>query len=472
MLIPVILSGGAGSRLWPVSREAYPKPFIKLRDGKTLLHTTIERAAAVGADHFITVTNREYYFLTKDEYSKSSVRGSQTFLLEPCGRNTAPAVAMAALHALAVFGKDSQLLILPADHLIEDHVAFASAAHQAAKLAHGSTLVTFGIPPTHPEIGYGYIECGETLAEPQSYRVKRFVEKPSAEVAAAFVSSKQFLWNSGMFCFGAQSFIDALRECAPELHAAAKECWNATLHDTGDKIHLQADHFAKLADISIDYAVMEKYADVAVVRADFGWNDIGSWNAVGDLTSPDSNGNRIAGKAISIDSSGCFIQSNSRVVAVVGVNDLIVVDTPDALLISDKGRAQDVKRVVSQLKLSDHSTHRQHRTVHRPWGTYTDLEEGPCYRIKRIVVKPGAALSLQKHQYRSEHWVVLSGMAEVVNGERQYSVQPNESTFISAGATHRLSNPGAEDLVIIEVQTGSYVGEDDIVRLEDVYGRA
>jgi len=473
MLIPVILSGGAGSRLWPVSREAYPKPFIRLPDGKTLLRKTIDRAARVGtADVLMTVTNREYYFLTKEEYERTGRRDKQLFLLEPCARNTAPAVAMAAFQAAARYGADTQLLILPADHLIEDHEAFAAAVQVAQKIARTGALATFGIVPTRPETGYGYIEAGSATEVDGCQRVARFVEKPSAETAAQFVASNNFLWNSGMFCFGAEAFLNALERCSPNLYRAARTCWESTEDRDEDKVQLNADHFAKLDDISIDYAVMEKHDNVAVVRASFPWNDIGSWSAVGELTPPDEKGNRISGEAITVDTRDCYIQSEGRVVAAIGVKNLIVIDTPDALLVTDKSRVQDVKQVVSQLKLQNHATHQVHRTVHRPWGSYTVLEEGPNYKLKRIVVKPQASLSLQMHHHRSEHWVVISGTAEVVNGTKQYTIRTNESTFIPAGRKHRLANRGPEELAIIEVQTGSYVGEDDIVRFEDVYGRA
>jgi mannose-1-phosphate guanylyltransferase/mannose-6-phosphate isomerase len=370
MLVPVILSGGAGSRLWPVSREAYPKPCIRMADGRTLLRKTYDRAAALpGVDTIVTVTNREYYFLTKDEYAQAAQPQRQHFLLEPCGRNTAPALAMAAFHALEVCGSDARLLVLPADHLIEDEAAFAAAVRDAAALARNGLLVTFGVPPTRPETGYGYVECGEAAAVPGSHHVRRFVEKPTLAVAEEFVSSGRFYWNSGMFCFNAQTFLKALEACAPELHGAAAQCWAQTSKLEPEKIHLSATHFAQLQDISIDYAVMEKYQDVAVVRATFDWNDIGSWNAVGELTAPDANGNRISGEAITIDAEGCYIQSDCRVVAAVGVKDLIVVDTPDALLVTDKSRVQDVKQVVSQLKLTNHASHQVHRTVYRPWGS-------------------------------------------------------------------------------------------------------
>ena len=473
MFVPVILSGGAGSRLWPVSREAYPKPFIRLPDGKTLLQKTFERACGLSDTHaVITVTNREYYFLTKDEYARNSSTAEQSFLLEPCGRNTAPAVAMAAFHAIARYGDDVQLLILPADHLIDDTPTFESAVASARQLARNGTLVTFGVAPTRPETGYGYIECGARTGGDCGYRVARFVEKPNAAVASEFVASGRFLWNSGMFCFRASAFLKALETHAPGLYRSAESCWNSTERPEAEKIQLNVEAFGKLEDVSIDYAVMEKHADVAVVRAAFDWNDIGSWSAVGELTSADADGNRISGEAITVDSTGCYIQSDSRMVAAVGVKDLVVVDTPDALLVADKNRVQDVKRVVSQLKVRNHATHQVHLTVHRPWGTYTTVAEGPTHKIKRITVKPKASLSLQMHQHRSEHWVVLSGVAEVVNGSKEYRVYPNESTFIPAGRRHRLANPGKDELVIIEVQTGSYVGEDDITRFEDVYGRA
>lgn len=474
MLVPVILSGGAGSRLWPVSRESYPKPFIRLADGKTLLRKAFERAIAIsGVEVVITVTNREYYFLTKDEYDGTESGVRRLFLLEPRGRNTAPAVAMAALHAVALYGEDVELLVLPADHVVEDAAAFQAAVRAARGLASSGVLVTFGIAPTRAETGYGYIECGAPTADGEGFCVKRFVEKPAAEVAAEFIASGRFLWNSGMFCFRAQAYLDALRSCAPGLHEKIAACWAATASAADpEKVQLSPEHFEKLDDVSIDYAVMEKHPDVAVVRAVFDWNDIGSWRAMGDLIDADAHGNRILGEVIAVDTRNCFVQSDSRLVATVGLENLVVVDTPDALLVMDQSRAQDVKEVVSRLKVSNHAAHDIHATMHRPWGTYTVLEEGPSHKIKRIVVKPRASISLQMHHHRSEHWVVVSGTADVVNGSATVRLRQNESTFIPAGARHRLSNAAAEDLVIIEVQTGSYLGEDDIVRFEDTYGRA
>lgn len=469
-LIPVILSGGAGSRLWPVSREALPKPFIRLPDGESLLLKTKCRAAALpDVREFITVTNRDYYFLTRDEYYAAGCAERHTYLLEPIGRNTAPAIAMAALQAAALHGEDTELLVLPADHLIDDLPLFNAAVAKARVLAASGALVTFGITPDRPETGYGYIECGAQLG-PECYRVARFVEKPDAYRAAEFLRTKRFLWNSGMFCFRAGAFITALEKCAPELSLLSRLAWNARSVD-GRTTHFEPTSFAALPDISVDYAVMEQHDDVAVVQASFGWNDIGSWNALAELTPADARGNRSVGETITIDTADCYLQSDSRVIAAVGVKNLVVVDTPDALLIADKDNVQDVKKVYAQLKLANHAAHQIHRTVNRPWGTYTVLEEGPRFKLKRIVVKPGASLSLQMHQHRSEHWVVLGGVARVTNGDRVYTVQANESTFIPAHHKHRLENPGVEELVIIEVQVGDYVGEDDIARFDDVYGR-
>ena len=472
MLIPVILSGGVGARLWPVSREAYPKPFIRLADGQSLLQKTLQRASALaGAGDVITVTNQEYVFATRDEYRSVPNAPACQFLLEPSARNTAPAIALAALYALTRWGPDAIMLILPADHVVDPLLAFQAAVAQAQKLATDGRIVVFGIQPTAPETAYGYIECGTAVGQ-HAFEVKRFVEKPQPQLAAEFVASGRHLWNSGMFCFTARTMLDNLREHAPELFVAAERCWTATRERTGDAISLDAASFAVLPAISIDYAVMEKASNIAVVRAGFAWSDVGSWNAVSELTAPDADGNRKVGDAIMIDSSDCYVQSADRVVAGVGVHGLLIVDTPDALLIADRNEAQKVRAVTERLKLAGHPAHKIHRTVTRPWGTYTVLEQGPGFKIKRIVVNPGAALSLQMHRRRSEHWVVIAGTAQVVNGEREFAVQPNESTFVPAGNRHRLVNPGREPLVIIEVQTGDYVEEDDIVRFDDDYGRS
>jgi len=468
--VPVILSGGAGSRLWPVSREALPKPFIKLGDGQSLLAKTLRRALQCGdGSGVLTVTNRDYFFLTRDEYELASKGAKTDFLLEPVSRNTAPAMCAAALHVGKRHGMDAVMLVLPADHLIKDEKAFVAAVGEARKLAEQGWLVTFGIEPSRPETGFGYIEAGDKLGE-MAGKVKRFVEKPDLATAEGFISSGRYTWNSGMFCFTAEAVLAAFKKYSPEILRAVEAAIAATDYSKPPAVLAEAE-FAAAPDISFDYAVMEKAEKRAVVRGKFDWNDIGSWAALAELTPADEAGNRINGETVLIDAKHCFIQSGHRIVAAVGVEDLLIVDTPDALLVAERGRAQDVKSVVQKLKLSSHETVRHHRTVHRPWGTFTVLEEGPRFKIKRIVVKPGASLSLQLHHHRSEHWVVVAGMAKIVNAEKETFLRPDESTYIKAGAAHRLANPGAIDCVMIEVQTGDYVGEDDIVRLEDNYGR-
>lgn len=471
MLIPLILSGGSGTRLWPVSREAHPKPFIKLPDGESLLYKTLARVDPLdNIPEVITVTNREHFFATRDEYGRTPCKSKHFFVLEPLARNTAPAVAIGALAAVARHGKDVTLLVLPADHLVPDNAAFARSVAQAMALAEQGYLVTFGIQPTFPETGFGYIERGEAVRGSEGYRVARFTEKPNESAARAMVESGRYYWNSGMFCFRADALLEDMAALAPEIDAGARQCWDA-IAAKDDHVHLSQEMFGRIPDISIDYAVMEKSARVAVVPASFQWSDVGSWKAVSELVPADDRGNRVQGEAIFIDSKDCYVQSDSRMVAAVGLEGVVVVDTPDALLVASQDKVQDVKKVAQQLKLAKHDTYLLHKTVLRPWGSYTVLEEGTGFKIKRIVVKPGASLSLQMHYHRSEHWVVVSGTAKVVNGEQDLLIRTNESTYIPAGHKHRLENPGKVDLVMIEVQSGNYLGEDDIVRFEDKYGR-
>ena len=475
-MIPVVLSGGSGSRLWPVSREGHPKPFMRLPDGETLLEKTYHRAAAIAAEgEIITVTNRDYYFMSKDELEavkKPGLRG--TFVLEPVGRNTAAAIAMAALTVRATHGDAAVMVIMAADHLIGDTCQFNDTVSEAAALAASGRLVTFGIKPTAAETGFGYIEGGKPLGEGPGLGVSRFVEKPDSDTARAYVESGNYYWNSGMFCFTAGAILAELEKHAPEILKGALACDAiAPLVASGRAMlrELPQDAFEVIPDESIDYAVMEKSDRVAVIPSTFGWSDIGSWSALSQLVEPDAQMNRVLGDSVLVDTRRTYVQSEGRLVAAVGVEDLIIIDTEDALLVTRPSHVQDVKKVVQALKSSDHEAFRLHKTVSRPWGTYTVLEEGPCFKIKRIVVKPGASLSLQMHHHRSEHWIVVEGMAKVVNGDKELYVNTNESTYIPAGHKHRLENPGKLDLIMIEVQSGEYLGEDDIVRFEDVYGR-
>lgn len=468
-LIPTILCGGAGSRLWPVSREHHPKPFIRLADGQSLLQKAFLRGALLpDASEVLTVTNREFFFKTEDELKEVNASGLGTsFILEPFGRNTAAAIAAAALQVVERHGDKAIMLVLAADHMISDQSAFAAAVSEAVTFAQQGKLVTFGIKAEAPETGYGYIEAnGNTVI--------RFVEKPNLEKAQEYVASGRFHWNAGIFCFTAGVMLEQMQLHCPDILASTKTCIAKSRLAQGQgfiQLELESSSFKDVPSESIDYAVMEKSANVAVVPCDIGWSDIGSWNALGDLAAPDENGNRVEGQALLYNTHNSTIHSNDRVVGAVGVNNLVIIDTPDAVLVADKSCTQDVKHIYARLKSEGHDAHKLHRTVHRPWGTYTVLEEGICFKIKRIEVNPGASLSLQMHHHRNEHWIVVNGMAKVVNGDRELLLNTNESTYIPAGHKHRLENPGVIGLVMIEVQSGAYLGEDDIVRFQDKYGR-
>lgn len=493
-LIPTILCGGAGSRLWPVSRELHPKPFIRLADGQSLLQKAFLRGAALpGVAEVLTVTNRELYFKAEGEFGEVNAKKLATsFILEPFGRNTAAAIAAATLYVAQKHGQDAILLVLAADHLILDQSAFAAAVTNATELAQTGKLVTFGIQPDSPETGFGYIEADKSAATISKsmnetnagFRVLRFVEKPTVQKAQEYLDSGRFYWNSGMFCFSAGCMLREMDRHCPEILDATRDCLNKSRRVETDgcaQVELNNEYFDRVPDDSIDYAVLEKAAlpsadggksSVVVVPCIIGWSDIGSWTALSDLGESDGNGNRVEGDVFLHNTKNCYIQSGQRVVGAVGVENLIVIDTPDALLIANKASVQDVKHIYNELKSQAHNVYKLHRTVYRPWGTYTVLEEGPRFKIKRIVVKPGARLSLQMHHHRNEHWVVVSGMAKVLNGDNEVYVNINESTYIPAGHRHRLENPGVVDLIMIEVQSGEYLGEDDIVRFEDSYGRA
>lgn len=360
------------------------------------------------------------------------------------------------------------MLVLPADHIVQDLNAFARAVAQAHAIAQQGWLTTFGIQPTHPHTGYGYIEVGEPLHG--GHRVVRFVEKPDAPRAAEMLASGRYLWNSGMFCWRVCDLLEAMQRACPDLLQAARDCW-AQADVQANPVQWPCAAFEALPDISIDYAVLEHADRLAVVPGQLGWSDVGSWNALADLLPTDAHGNRVQGDVTLLDSNNNIVIGGHHLVAALGVRDLIIVDTPDATLVAHRDKAEDVRRIVQRLRDSGHSGYRWHATVHRPWGSYTVLEEGPRFKIKRIVVKPGASLSLQMHHHRSEHWIVVSGVAKVINGQQELLVRTNESTYIPAGQKHRLENPGKVELVMIEVQSGEYLGEDDIVRFEDVYGR-
>lgn len=468
-MIPVIVSGGVGSRLWPVSREQHPKPFIRLGDGQSLLQKAFLRASQLKATKAVmTVTNRDLFFKTQDDYAEVAPLNTRfDYVLEPFGRNTAAAIAAAALEIERQHGPNEIMLVLAADHLITDQSGFELAVEQAQAMAQQDQIVTFGIQPTAPETGYGYIET-------HGQRVIRFVEKPNIQKAQEYLDAGHYLWNAGMFCFKAGVLLAQMQQHCPDILHTTRQCLAASRRTQGQNItqvELDPDSFIQVPENSIDYAVMEKCQNMAVVPCNIGWTDIGSWTALGDLTDSDDRGNRVQGQALLHDSSNCTIQSSDRLVGTVGVSNLLIIDTPDALLVADRSKAQDVKHLFATLKNLGHETHKTHKTVHRPWGTYTVLGEGDGFKIKRIEVNPGGRLSLQMHHHRSEHWIVVSGKAHVQNGDAELTIATNESTYIQAGRKHRLENQQDQMLVMIEVQSGTYLGEDDIVRFEDQYGR-
>jgi mannose-1-phosphate guanylyltransferase/mannose-6-phosphate isomerase len=470
MLIPLILSGGSGTRLWPVSRKNLPKQFLSLTGEGTLFQQTIARTRQlpdIAAP--IVVASDDHRFLAAEQLLESGVQGA-TIMLEPIARNTAPAIALGALRAIEQ-DPEAILLVLPADHLIGDAGSFVEAVGRALPIAGSGWLTTFGIRPDRPETGFGYIRRGEPLAD-GAYRVERFVEKPPLDTAERYIADGSYDWNSGMFLFKAARYLEELKLHAPEILEATRAAYARARIDL-DFIRVDADSFANVPDISIDYAVMEKTSRAAIVPVSCEWSDIGSWSAMWLAGARDGDGNLREGDTIAIDTKNSLLRSHERhLLATVGVDDLIVVTTPDATLVAHRDAAQDVKRIVDKLKAADRTEHSLHRVVRRPWGSYDSLESGDRFQVKRIIVKPGAALSLQKHHHRAEHWIVVSGTAEVTCDDKVFLLGENQSTYIPLGSTHRLRNPGKVPLEIIEVQSGSYLGEDDIVRLEDVYGRS
>jgi mannose-1-phosphate guanylyltransferase / mannose-6-phosphate isomerase len=466
-MTPVILSGGSGTRLWPLSRGQYPKQFLPLVTENTMVQETILRLAGLaGLKSPIAVCNEDHRFMMAEQLWEIGVKPA-AIILEPVGKNTAPAVAMAALSAVS---KDEVLLILPADHVITDIEAFHSKIKQAEALAQQGHLVTFGIVPTHPETGYGYIMKDSTPLD-SAFKVAAFVEKPDLVAAKNYLKSGDYLWNSGMFAFTAGNFLNELEKFNPEMLSVCKQALNSAKTDV-DFIRLDKAVFSTCPADSIDYAVMEKTDKAAVIPLAAGWNDVGSWSALWDVTHKDESGNAISGDVLTLDTKNSYIFAENKLVTVIGVDNLIVIETKDAVMIAHKNRVQEVKQIVDQLKKQNRSEAQTHRKIYRPWGHYDSVDNGDRHQTKRIVVKPGAKLSLQKHHHRAEHWVVVKGTALVTRGDEQILLTENESTFIPLGTVHRLENPGVIPLEIVEVQSGSYLGEDDIVRFGDNYGRA
>ncbi|WP_444929577.1 mannose-1-phosphate guanylyltransferase/mannose-6-phosphate isomerase [Microbulbifer sp. SSSA002] len=467
-MIPVILCGGTGSRLWPLSREAYPKQFLPLIGGETMLQATVRRLEGIEQLQApILVCNEEHRFAAAEQLQEIG-HGAQSILLEPCARNTAPAIALAALAALES-GTDPLLLVLPADHAVANEANFQESVESARTLAEQGHLVTFGIVPTRAETGYGYIRRGDNLAA-TAWKVAEFVEKPDAETAESYLASGDYSWNSGMFLFRASRYLEELERYRADILAACRSAYQSAVRDL-DFTRVDRAAFAACADESVDYAVMEPTESAAVVPMDAGWSDVGSWQGLWELAKRDANDNLLQGDVLLEDSQRCLVRGESRLVSLLGVSDLVVVDTDDALLIADRQRVQEVKKLVGKLKSTGRSEAQRHRKVYRPWGYYDSIDAGPRFQVKRIVVKPGQQLSLQMHHHRAEHWVVVQGTAKVTRGEEEVLITENQSTYIPLGVVHRLENPGTIPLELIEVQSGSYLGEDDIVRLDDEYGR-
>lgn len=469
--IPVILSGGVGSRLWPLSRQAHPKQFMRLTStGESLLQQTWQRLQGLPQlQPPVVVANEAHRFLVAEQFQELGVTPTR-ILLEPLGRNTAPAITLAALYVTEVLATDAILLVLPADHLIQDVAAFQQGLQRALAPAAKDWLVTFGITPTSPHTGYGYIRRGEALSDAHTYRVAEFVEKPDLATAEAYLADGHYLWNSGMFLFRAQSFLAELAQQQPEILHDCRLALREGREDL-DFIRLAKEPLSRCPSLSVDYGVMEKTQKAAVVPLECGWSDVGSWASLWEVTPKDEFGNSCRGDVLTYSTKNCFVHGQHRLVALLGVENLIVVETADAVLIAHQEAAQQVKQVVEQLQAQQRSEAYNHRLVYRPWGRYDSIDTGHRFQVKRITVKPGASLSLQQHHHRAEHWIVVSGTAEVTCNGKTFLLTENESTYIPVGAVHRLANPGKIPLEMIEVQSGAYLGEDDIVRFEDRYGR-
>ena len=471
-ILPVILSGGSGTRLWPASRSMYPKQLLPLAGEKTMLQATALRTSAmrtVGLQRADTkcliVSNEDHRFSVAEQMNGIERRAQ--IILEPEGRNTAPAIALAALHAMSVH-EDVVLLVMPADHVIKDVAAFQAAVAKGVEAAEADKLVTFGIVPTAPETGYGYIKASPV--DGSAVPVDTFVEKPDADTAQGYVDDGSYFWNSGMFLFKASAYLDELQVLAPEIFDACEKSMTSKTLD-GDFVRPDPSEFRTCPSDSIDYAVMEKSQNAIMVPLDAGWSDVGSWAALHDVSARDDDGNSLTGDALQHECRNTLVQAESRLVAVVGLDDTIVVETKDSVLVANKGRSQDVKELVDQLKAQGREETKLHRQVFRPWGSYDSIDNAENFQVKRLVVKPGAVLSLQKHAHRSEHWVCVKGKALITRNDEEFELKPNESTYVAIGDVHRIANPYDEPAHIIEVQCGDYLGEDDIERFDDNYGR-
>ncbi|MDB9996328.1 mannose-1-phosphate guanylyltransferase/mannose-6-phosphate isomerase [Gammaproteobacteria bacterium] len=461
-ICPVIMAGGSGTRLWPLSRAAHPKQFLRLHGEDTMLQATVKRLSGLDIQAPITICNEEHRFFVAEQLREIDKLGS--IILEPVGRNTAPAIALAALTAK----DDPLLLVLAADHVIQDEAAFREAVIRAIPLAEAGKLVTFGIVPSAPHTGYGYIKRGKDLGE--GFEVDAFVEKPSSDGAQDYFSSGDYYWNSGMFLFRASNYLEELKKFRPDI---LEQCQGSVMDVKADLdfLRIDKDMFESCPAESVDYAVMEKTSHAVVVTMDAGWSDIGSWSSLWDISEKDGEGNSTHGDVIIHNTRNSYVRSDNKLVAVIGVDDLVVVSTKDALMVAHKDSVQDVKMITESLKIQARSEWQLSREVYRPWGKYDSIDSGEGYQAKRITVKPGAKLSVQMHHHRAEHWVVVAGSAMVTNGDKTFLLSVNESTYIPIGVVHALENPGKVNLELIEVQSGSYLGEDDIVRFEDRYGR-
>jgi mannose-1-phosphate guanylyltransferase/mannose-6-phosphate isomerase len=468
-IYPVILSGGSGSRLWPLSREYFPKPLLPLVSDKTLLQDTATRLDSLNEQgDAVYVCNEEHRFLVAEQVAELGKTPS-TIILEPEGRNTAPALTLAALY-LVKRDADAMMVVMPADHVMTAPQQFVEAVEQGCHNAEQGALVTFGIVPASPETGYGYIKRDEQVDDTGAYRVAQFVEKPDRETAEQYVSEGDYFWNSGIFLMRADRWLDEISQHRPDIIKVCRQAMNKGLQDS-DFFRVNRQDFHKCPADSIDYAVMEKTDRAVMMPISAGWSDIGAWSALWDVCPQDEDGNVKQGDVIAEDTRNAFLVAQHRCLATVGLDNVVVVETADAVLVASKDKAQDVKAIVSRLKESGREEHKVHRQVYRPWGSYEGIDEGPRFQVKRLTVKPGAQLSLQMHHHRAEHWVVVKGTARVTCGDQIFDLHENESTYIPIGQRHRLVNPGNIPLEVIEIQSGSYLGEDDIVRFEDVYDR-